>query len=173
MPTRLNKLDDGYCDALILAAAGMIRLNLTDRIAEYFDLETSLPVPGQGALGIECRANDKVVLAKLESLNDPQTRFEITAERAFLAEVGGGCSMPIGALATLGGLSSNPRLCELTLSACIISLDGRRVVKGKMSAPASEAEELGIKLACHLLDAGGLSLVEELRAMTPVAISLP
>jgi hydroxymethylbilane synthase len=173
VPTRLNKLDEGYCDGLILAAAGMIRLGLTDRVAEYFDLEISLPVPGQGALGIECRSNDKEVMVKLEALDDLRTRFEITAERAFLAEVGGGCSMPIGALGRLGGLSRDPRLCDLALSACIVSLDGRRVVKGKMCAPATEAEELGVKLACHLLDAGGLGIVEELRALTPIAVSLP
>ena len=83
---------------LVLAAAGLIRLNLTDRIAEYFDFEISLPVPGQGALGIECRVADHEVMNKLQTLDHTPTRFEIIAERAFLAELGGGCSMPIGAL---------------------------------------------------------------------------
>ena len=176
VPTRLNKLDDGYCDALILAAAGMIRLELTDRIAEYFDLEISLPVPGQGALGIECRGNDKEVATKLEALDDPQTRFEITAERAFLAEVGGGCSMPIGALGRFADSAKNqddPRSASLTLTGCITSLDGLQVIKGEMSADAGKAEELGVKLAKHLLASGAQAIVEDLHALTPVAVSLP
>ena len=167
MPTRLDKLDDGYCDAIVLAAAGLIRLGLTNRIAEYLDLQISLPVAGQGALGIECRLADHEVANKLQALDDVYTRFEITAERAFLAEVGGGCSMPVGAMAKFESLS------QLTLSGCIISLDGRQAFKGEMSAIASEAEDLGRNLATDLLDKGARAIVAELRDSTPSAVSPP
>ena len=167
VPTRIDKLDDGYCDAIVLAAAGLIRLDMTDRIAEYLDLKMSLPVPGQGALGIECRVADHEVVNKLQALDDVRTRFEITAERAFLAEIGGGCSMPIGALAIFESLS------QLTLSGCIVSLDGKQVIKGEMTATATEADELGVNLPKDLLNKGARSIVEELRALSPASVSPP
>lgn len=167
VPTRIEKLDDGYCDVLVLAASGLIRLDMTDRIAEYLDLQTFIPVPGQGALGIECRIADHESVNKLQALDDARTRFEITAERAFLAEVGGGCSMPVGALARFESLS------QLTLTASITSLDGKQTFCQKMTATATEAEELGIKLARNLLNQGAHKIVQELRSLTPAAISPP
>ncbi len=119
VPTRLEKLDDDYCDAIVLAAAGLIRLGLEERITEFFSLETSLPVAGQGALAIECRTDDTELLAQLNTLDDRETRLAITAERAFLATVGGGCSMPIGAYAKLTAPDT------ILLEACITSLDGK------------------------------------------------
>jgi len=167
VPTRIDKLDDGYCDALILAACGLKRIGFANRISEYLDLEISLPVPGQGALGIECRLADHEVIHKLQTLDDVKTRFEITAERAFLAEVGGGCSMPVGALAIFQSLG------QLTLTGCITSLDGKQVFREAMTATATEAEELGINLANHLLEKGARAIVQELRALTPLAVSPP
>jgi hydroxymethylbilane synthase len=167
VPTRIDKMDDGYCDALVLAAAGLIRLGLTNRIAEYLDLKISIPVPGQGALGIECRLSDHEVANKLQSLDNVRTRFAITAERAFLAEIGGGCSMPIGALAIFESLD------KLTLTGCITSLDGKQIIRGEMTATATEAEELGVKLANDLLNKGARAIVEKLRALTPVTVSPP
>ena len=167
VPTRIDKLDDGYCDAIVLAAAGLTRLGMTNRIAEYLDLKIALPAPGQGALGIECCVSDHDVVNKLQALDDVRTRFEITAERAFLAEIGGGCSMPIGALAKFESLS------KLTLFASVVSIDGKKTIKGEISATATEAEEIGIKLANDLLNKGARSIIEEMRALAPANVSPP
>ena len=167
VPTRLEKLDDGYCDAIILAAAGLIRLGLEERIAEFFDLGISLPVPGQGALGIECRANDTELLEQLSVMDDLETRVAVTAERSFLATVGGGCSMPIGAYAKL----ITPE--TILLTACIASLDGKDLVKGEMSAPMNDAEALGKRLAKFLLEQGARKIVEQLRRLSPATVSPP
>ena len=167
VPTRIEKLDDGYCDAIVLAASGLTRIGMANRIAEYFDLEVSLPVPGQGALGVECRHNDISLLAQLKELDDADTRFAITAERTFLATVGGGCSMPIGAYAKL----TNPQ--TILLQACIASIDGKELIKGEMSAPIGEAEMLGKRLAEHLLEQGAQKIIEELRRLSPSTVSPP
>ena len=165
VPTRVEKLDDGYCDAIILAAAGIKRLGLVHRITEYIDLEICLPVPGQAALGIECRSDDIELVAQLNSLDDPKTRFAITAERAFLATVGGGCSMPIGGYAKLTDAQT------ILLTGCITSLDGKQIIKGEMSAPLNEAAQLGEQLANHLLKEGAQEIVNELRRLSPNTVS--
>ncbi len=167
VPTRVEKLDDGYCDAIILAAAGLTRLGLAHRITEYFDLQVSLPVPGQAALGIECRADDLELVAQLKTLDDANTRFAITAERSFLATVGGGCSMPIGAYAKL----TDPQ--TVLLYGCITSLDGKQVIKGEMSAQVNTAQQLGEQLAKHLLAQGAQTIVDELRSLSPNIVSPP
>ncbi len=167
VPTRIEKLDDGYCDAIVLAAAGLIRLGLDNRIAQFFDLEMSLPIPGQGALGIECRADDSVLLNQLQTMDDEDARVSITAERSFLAAVGGGCSMPIGAYAKLTASKT------ILLTACIASLDGTDLVKGEMTAPTSEASQLGKRLATLLLEQGGHKIVEQLRRLSPATVSPP
>jgi hydroxymethylbilane synthase len=154
-----------------------MRLGLVSRISEYFSLEISLPVPGQGALGIECRSNDADIIAKLKALDDPRTRFEVTAERSFLAKMGGGCAMPIGALARIrtaeGRKGPIDKKSELVLTGCVTSADGRQVVKGEMSAAAGEAEELGHKLAKHLLKLGAQTIIDELNQIAPLAVSPP
>jgi hydroxymethylbilane synthase len=167
VPTRIEKLDDGYCDAIVLAAAGLIRLGLDERIAQFFDLEISLPAPGQGALGIECRADDTTLLAQLNALDDPEARFAVTAERSFLSAVGGGCSMPIGAYAKLIAADT------ILLTACITSLDGKEMIKGEMTAHTSEAESLGKRLAKLLLEQGAQKIVEQLRLLSPATVSPP
>ncbi len=101
--TRLRKLADGQVDAAIMAAAGIERMGWADRIGEYLPVHTFVPPPGQGALGIECRAGDADVLALLKSVNDEVVQSEVETERAFLREVGGGCQSPIGAFATIDG----------------------------------------------------------------------
>ncbi len=167
VPTRIEKLDDGFCDAIVLAASGLTRIGLTHRIAEYFDLDVSLPVPGQGALGIECRSDDTSLIAQLRALDDKDTRFAVTSERSFLATVGGGCSMPIGAYAKL----TDPK--TILLTGCIASLDGKQVIKGEMSASINETEKLGQRLAEHLLKIGAQKIVDELRSLSPAVVSPP
>lgn len=167
VPTRLKKLDEDYCDAMILAAAGLIRLGLENRIVEYFDLNIALPVAGQGALAVECRTKDTGLIAQLKSLDCEETRVAITAERAFLAAVGGGCSMPVGAYARLTDEDT------LELNACITSLDGTESVKGKMNSPANEAANLGKSLANKLLQEGARDIIDQLKRSTPAVVSPP
>jgi hydroxymethylbilane synthase len=127
--TRLRKLNEGQFDAIVLAEAGLRRLGLAGRISEVLPFEIMLPAVGQGALGIECRADDDKTLAALAALDDAETRAAVTAERALLAHLRGGCMAPVGAL----GLVEAGRL---TLQAVVLSPDGRqRLTAGGDAAP--------------------------------------
>jgi hydroxymethylbilane synthase len=143
--TRLTKLVHGKADAIILAAAGLERLEKTAVIRERFAPEVLCPAPGQGALAIECRAGDKAMLAALQPLEDADTRNAITAERRCLAALGGGCLVPIGAYCHRIG-------DELLLRAVVASADGRKMIcaEGRHADP----ERLGEQLAQQLLDQG-------------------
>jgi len=120
--TRTRKVMQGELDAAVLAGAGLLRVGLEREIAEWIPLKVMLPAPGQGALAIQCRAEDTEVLELLKPLDDPATRSAVTAERAFLAALGGGCSTPVGAYAQYDGDG-------LVLKAVIASTDGRRVIR--------------------------------------------
>jgi len=146
--TRLRKLDEGQYDALVLAAAGLNRLGLAHRISTPLPPDLCTPAPGQGSLGLECRVDDPVTRAALERLNDPVTRICVEAERALLAAVGGGCSTPLGALATV-------RDGTLTLAAVLAIPDGSRLVRRSRCGPPEHPAELGRRLAAELLEAGG------------------
>jgi hydroxymethylbilane synthase len=143
--TRLAKLGQGKADAIILAAAGLERLEKTAAIRERFAPEVLCPSPGQGALAIECRAGDKAMLAALQPLEDADTRKAVTAERRCLAALGGGCLVPIGAYCHRIG-------DELHLRAVVASGDGRKMIcaEGRHTDP----ERLGEQLAQQLLDQG-------------------
>lgn len=149
--TRLRKLHDGQYDAIVLAAAGLARLGLDDVITELIEPDVMIPAVGQGVIGIEARAGDNRVLERLAPLDDPAARLAITAERAFLAQIGGGCQVPVGALARLEG-------DELILDGMIGARDGR-LVRGRRHGPAAEPARLGAALADELLDAGGRALL--------------
>ncbi len=101
VPTRLKKHDDGQCNAIILAAAGLIRLGLAERITEFLPIDICLPAAGQGVLGCQCRKDDTAIYQLLSKINDPKVEAEVVAERTFLQELGGGCSVPIGCSRTL------------------------------------------------------------------------
>jgi hydroxymethylbilane synthase len=101
--TRIRKVQAGEYDATVLAAAGLIRLELTEMVTQWLDLDLMLPAPGQGALAVQCRADDEVTLTLLAAINDETVRQAVTAERAFLQSLGGGCSAPIAAYATIIG----------------------------------------------------------------------
>lgn len=165
--TRLRKLDEGYCDATILAAAGLLRLELQERISQTFEPHELCPAAGQGALAVECRSDDAQTIAKLLQIDDPIVRSETDCERAFLAHLGGGCSVPIGALARIG---SNE---QLTLEGCIAALDGSQVFRKSMTGTRDRAEELGRKLAESMLKEGAQPVVEQLRLSVPNSISPP
>ncbi|HEY9737395.1 MAG TPA: hydroxymethylbilane synthase, partial [Trichocoleus sp.] len=134
--TRLKKLDDGGYDAIILAAAGLNRMDMSDRIHEILPSEISLHAVGQGALGIECREGDQEILNILSVLSHEPTTARCLAERAFLRELEGGCQVPIGVNTVLEGDT-------LTLTGIVASLDGQRLVKNSVQGPADTAEALG------------------------------
>lgn len=153
--TRLRKLDEGEFDAIVLAAAGLKRLGLTDRIRLELSPEQSLPAVGQGALGIEIRADREDVLALLAPLNDAETAACVTAERAMSRALGGSCQVPLGGYAELqGGM--------LTLRAFVAEPDGSVVYAAQAQAPAAEAEQLGQQLAAQLSEQGAAAIIAQL-----------
>ena len=155
--SRLQKLDTGEYDAIILAVAGLQRLGMGDRIQQVLPPEISLHAVGQGALGIECRADDKEVLALLKAIEHSQTRDRTLAERAFLRELEGGCQVPIGVNTHLDGET-------LTLTGIVISVDGQKMVKDTVTGTARGAEQLGIELAQRLRQQGAQEILAEIFA---------
>lgn len=145
--TRLRKLDEGMYDAIVLAKAGLDRLGWSNRITEVLSTEISLPAVGQGALGIECRAGEREVAALLGRLDDPETRSGVTAERALLAELEGGCQVPLGAL----GRIENGRL---VLEARVLAADGSQHISDRIAGSPGEAEKLGRELGRRMLENG-------------------
>jgi hydroxymethylbilane synthase len=151
--TRLRKLDQQGLDALVLAQAGLERLGLGAAVTEILDPDWMLPAVGQGALGLECRADDREARTLLEDLNDLPTRQAVLAERALLRALGGGCLVPVGAAAVVDGSS-------LTLRGAVLAPDGRERVDGRTAGPAAEAEALGQRLAEDLLARGARRLLD-------------
>ncbi|MDX2106556.1 MAG: hydroxymethylbilane synthase [Candidatus Melainabacteria bacterium] len=160
--TRLRKMDEGECDAMILAAAGLHRLNLKDRIVKYLSIEESTPAAGQGALAIECRIDDTNTFSTLTKLDDLKTRIEISAERAFLGALGGGCSIPIGVSASFDQKNN-----ELTVAGVIASINGKSVHRSscrkKFDASTSGATELGYEFAKTMQTEEVVLILEELK----------
>jgi len=154
LDTRLRKLDEGQFAAIILAAAGLNRLGMSDRATGYFTAKQMLPAVGQGALGIELRKDDAELLDGLSFLNDEKTTIAVAAERSFLFRLEGGCQVPIGAFAEVDNGS-------VELTGLIASIDGKTVLKESMQGPIGEARELGTRLADKLLDMGGREILAE------------
>jgi hydroxymethylbilane synthase len=145
--TRIAKLDRGEYDAVVLAAAGLIRLGLEQRITTRLDTGEMLPAPGQGALGIECLAGRAEIAALLAPLADPETTACVRAERAVSRALGGSCTLPLAAYAELADR-------ELRLRALVSSADGRRVLRCELSGPAADAQGLGERAAQQLRSQG-------------------
>jgi len=152
--TRLRKVEEGLVDAAILAAAGLARLGYLERAAELLDTDAMLPAIGQGALTLEARADDAEVIEMASALEHRDARLAVTAERAFLARLGGGCRLP---MAALGVVEGGP----LRLRGLIADPEGRRLLRGEVAGPASEAEALGASLAEQLLSQGAAELIAE------------
>jgi hydroxymethylbilane synthase len=152
--TRLAKLDEGQYQAIILAAAGLIRLNMQDRIAEYIQPEVSLPAVGQGAVGIECRNDDLELIHLLSPLNHPDTNTRVRAERALNQKLQGGCQVPIGSYAELVG-------DLLHLRGLVGSVDGKKVLYAQMSGPRQDAEKIGVAVAEQLLAKGADAILKD------------
>ena len=152
--SRLAKLDAGEYDAIILAAAGLKRLELQSRIRQLLPAETSLPANGQGALGIECRPDDAELLALLAPLAHPATALCVRAERAMNRALQGGCQVPIGAYAELHG-------DEVWLRGLVGSPDGQQILRAERQGPAATAEQLGQSVAEQLLAMGADKILRE------------
>ncbi len=155
--TRLQKLDEGGYDALILAVAGLHRLGMSDRIHQVIPGEVSLHAVGQGALGIECRTNDPEILTLIKALEHTPTAQRCAAERAFLRELEGGCQVPIGVNTHIDGEN-------LTLIGMVASLDGQRLIKDSVTGAATNAEQIGIDLAHRLREQGAQTILDEIFA---------
>ncbi len=158
--TRLGKLDSGEYDAIILAAAGLLRLGLEARIRQPLSPEQSLPAVGQGAVGIECRLDDEWTQALLAPLNHAPTAIRVRAERAMNTRLEGGCQVPIGSYAELiDG--------ELWLRALVGAPDGSQMVHGERRGRPEDAERLGVSLAEELLDNGAREILTAVYAGDP------
>lgn len=152
--TRLRKLDDGEYDAIILATAGLVRLEMADRIKTRISDTFSLPAGGQGAMGIECRSDDAELIELLAPLQHQETAYRVVAERAVNKRLNGGCQAPIACFAVLEG-------DELFVRGLVGSTDGKRMVRGEIRGDKANAEALGIQLADQLLADGAQALLDE------------
>jgi hydroxymethylbilane synthase len=159
--TRLAKLDEGKYDAIILAAAGLIRLEMQERIKEYISADFSLPAVGQGAVGIECRNDDHELIALLAPLNHIDTAIRVTAERAMNAKLNGGCQVPIGSFAELQD-------GKLHLRGMVGSPDGKQVIYANTSGNIEDALSIGTHVAEQLIKQGAGEILSALYADTTI-----
>jgi hydroxymethylbilane synthase len=159
--TRVRKALDGQYDAIILAGAGLTRLGMERHVTEWLPLAAMLPAPGQGALAVQCRADDHETLSLLAALEDPSARKAVTAERAFLSGLGGGCSVPVAAYATVEnaalGLPKDQRPKVIKLTGLVISEDGRKAIQ--VSRTGFDAQLLGNELAHRAIAQGANELL--------------
>jgi len=151
--TRLRKLDEGLCDGLVMARAGLERLGLKPEHAHPLPVEEFLPAVGQGILGVEARSADEEVLEALRGVDHAGTRMQALAERAFLRRLGAGCHTPVAGHARLDGDA-------ISIAGLVASLDGATVLTGEVSGPCSQAEALGERLAGDLLARGARALLD-------------
>ena len=155
--TRLSKLDDGQYDAIILACAGLIRLEMADRIKQSIASNIILPAVGQGSVGLEAREGDEETLELISILDHPTTRYRIVAERALNHGLNGGCQVPIACHATVDGN-------ELYLRALVGEPDGSNIVSGEKTGHVNDAEAIGTELANELLASGAKTILDRLYA---------
>jgi hydroxymethylbilane synthase len=162
--TRLRKVDEGVVDAALLAAAGLKRLGLGDRIVETLDAPAWLAAPGQGAIAVQARLGDEAMLSVLRMLDHAETRVAVMAERALLAALEGGCQVPIGAALLRDTDASGHATGSASLHGVIAAVDGSRVVRGATVVDVANPGAAGKSLAATLLAAGGAEILAELRA---------
>ncbi|HEX6560394.1 MAG TPA: hydroxymethylbilane synthase [Nitrososphaera sp.] len=151
--TRVKKVISGEFDAVVLAEAGLTRLGMKDVIVERFRVRDFVPAPGQGAIAIVCRRDDKKTTEMLRSIEDPRSRAEVTAERALIEKVEGGCRFPLGAVA-------ETKEDKITLYASVFSADGSKNIKVKKTGSAKSAEKLGKSVANLLIKQGAQEMAE-------------
>ncbi|MDA1183774.1 MAG: hydroxymethylbilane synthase [Acidobacteria bacterium] len=158
--TRLGKLDAGGFDAIVLAAAGLIRLGFETRISAALPVSACVPAPGQGIIAIEIREDDAATGAAVHVITDPIAAAALTAERVVVTRLGGGCQMPIGAHAVVSD-------GELTLTAVVLSLDGSRTASADARGPAAEPTLVGARVADELLTQGAAEILVEFGGANP------
>ncbi len=163
VPTRLRKFDESELDAIILAYAGIRRLGFESRISELIPFNIMLPAVGQGAVAVETRKDDLEVIALTAKLDHYPTRVGVTAERAFLRQLEGGCQVPIGAMAVIENE-------HLALEGMVGNIDGTVVFRDRIEGHFTEAEELGTRLADSLIGLGARELLENTRAAAEGAV---
>lgn len=152
--TRINKLENNDFDAIVLAAAGVKRLKWENKITEYIDTDICLPAIGQGALGLEIRANDQDILRHIKSFDHQKTHIALTAERALLKKLQGGCQVPIAAYGEVDEKN-------IKLTAMVSSIDGKRFIKESSLSSLYKAEQLGLEVAERLLLNGADEIIRE------------
>ncbi|MEU3527089.1 hydroxymethylbilane synthase [Streptomyces sp. NPDC038707] len=161
--TRIGYVRDGELDAVVLAAAGLNRIGRVDEVTDFLSVDTILPAPGQGALAIECAADNADLIAVLGALDDPYTRAAVTAERSLLAALEAGCSAPVGALADL--LVDGQFVKEMRLRGVVGTTDGTRMVQLSTTGPVPQTHDqawaLGRDLATEMLAQGAAGLMGE------------
>lgn len=155
--TRIGKVHSGELDGVVLARAGLSRIGRMDEVTEVLDPLQMLPAPGQGALAVECRADDAELIAVLANIDEPYTRAAVTAERAVLNRFEAGCHAPVGALAEIAEGDDGE---ELWVRAVALSLDGALSVRRSHSGPLGDAAGVGTGLAEQMLDDGAADLME-------------
>ena len=151
--TRVKKVINGEYGAVVLAEAGLTRIGMKDVIVERFSVRDFVPAPGQGAIAIVCRRDDKILINMLKQIEDPCSRAEVLAERALIRKVEGGCRFPLGAVAVTND-------DKITLYASVFSADGTRNIKAKKVGKANEPEKLGGKVADLLVKQGAMAMAE-------------
>jgi hydroxymethylbilane synthase len=156
LDTRLRKLDEGQHDALVLAAAGLRRLDRGNRISSALPVDACVPAPGQGIIAIEVRADDTMVNEHVARLDEPFASVALRAERAVVTRLGGGCQMPIGAYADVTA-------DLLSLTAVVISPDGARVARAAVAGAPGDAETLGRETALQLLERGADTILADVQ----------
>jgi len=156
--TRLKKMNDGHCDAMVMAGAGLIRLGYSDVITSLFEPDYFVSACGQGAIAIEIRENDSAIDEVVKQLHCKSSYQQITAERSFLNELEGGCQIPIGAYANIEG-------DEIELLGLVAMPDGSKELRGELKGKACEAEAIGRKLAQQIAQQGGSQILEKVRTL--------
>ena len=155
--SRLQKMEDGYCDAMIMAAAGLQRLGLEKYITEIIDPEIIVPAVSQGAIAIETRLNDQEVDLLMEKINHTDTWNAITAERAFLAHLQGGCQVPLGCFSKVeNGI--------LNLTGFVASVDGKQFINETISGEITKGAELGVQMAEKMLAKGAFEILNQIKS---------
>ena len=155
LDTRIRKLENGEYDAIILAAAGLIRLGMGSKITQYLDDQQMLPAVGQGALCIESRQGDSKIDALLQTIDDRNTRIPVESERAFLKQLEGSCHIPVACFGTIDGET-------ITLTGLVASEDGGEIIRERITGTADDAQKMGIELANTLLNRGAKEILERI-----------
>jgi hydroxymethylbilane synthase len=156
MNTRLAKMENGHCDAMIMAATGLQRLGLEDKITEIIDVDIMLPAVSQGAIGIETRDNDQFIDSMMQTINHDETMLVITAERAFLKSLEGGCQIPIGCFSEVTGQ-------KIRFTGLVSDLSGQKVIKMTLNGKLEQSKKIALEVSRQMIAKGAVEILEEIR----------